>query len=127
MLKLLRTGSSFRYTQDVDFKPTTNSLSEFKALESLVYKRARSPPKISSAAESKNLTFDNKNILGTSLSENNLLANFKKVSNELNVELYQKKDNEEDEISINNNPADDDNFDNFFVAIAEYDEKNASG
>ena len=60
--------------QDCDLK--NNSLQEFKELENMVKRQARSPPKISSGGGSKNLTFDNKNILGSSLSENNLLANF---------------------------------------------------
>jgi hypothetical protein len=42
--------------------------------------QAKSPPKISSGGGSQNLTFDNKNVLGWSLSENNLVTNFKKIS-----------------------------------------------
>jgi len=96
----------------------------------MVYKRqARSPPRISSGG-SKNLTFDNKNVLGCSLSENNLLANFKKISKELNdnsLSLYMKKSYDAEEIVISNSGHDDENFDNFFIAVGEQDEQNVSG
>jgi hypothetical protein len=59
------------------------------------------------------------------LSENNLLANFKKISkeiNENNLSMLMRKSNSEhsNEIIISNTGADDDdNYDNFFIAIAE--------
>jgi len=61
-------------------------LTEFKELESLVYKREISPPKIGSTYESKNLTFEQK--VGSSMSENNLIATLQEIGD---MDLYEEK------------------------------------
>jgi hypothetical protein len=74
--------------------------------------------------------------LNNSLSENNLLANFKKISKEINENnnlslLMRKTCSDHDhsnEIVLSNTGGDeDDNYDNFFIAIAESSNQNGSG
>jgi hypothetical protein len=71
--------------------------------------------------------------MGNSLSENNLLANFKNIAKEINdsnsMSMYMKRSYDAEEIVINNDHGNDDNddYNNFFVAIAEDQEDKSSG